>query len=99
MTRAALEKELKKIGYRITNSYNGLNDFIINNKGEETSFVLSDDIIEIRQELFGSSFQGNFKIKIKSVKIRSIRSVRKIDGISLVISKDCWISFYNHDIK
>ena len=100
MTREDLKKALKRIGYRIENSYNGLNDFIINHKGERTAFVVNDELnIEIRKNLFGSSFQGNFKIGMKSIKIRYIRSVKKIDGVSLVINKDTWISFYNHELN
>lgn len=97
--RTELENALAKIGWKIDRSGNGLNDFIINNKGQATSFVVQGDMLEIRKELFGESFMGGIYLKLDSIDIStgSITDGGEICRVTLAFNDDCYIQFYNHD--
>lgn len=55
LSRKRLETMLNKIGWRVNNSGNGLNDFIINHYGERTALRVLSDRIEFRgcEDTFG----------------------------------------------
>ncbi len=102
MTRTELEKELALIGWRIEKSWNGLNDYIINYKGEKTSFVIRDNYLEIRTNLFGgktSMSNGSIHFELANLSVSSGNTVEngKVDWVSINFSKKNFIQFFNHE--
>lgn len=100
MTREELEAALAKIGWRISKSGNGLNDYIINHEGEKTRFVVDGDRLEIRQNLFGgesSLGKGNCHFELQHMTITEGGDNGKAEFVTLDFSKECFIQFFNHD--
>lgn len=101
MTREELEIELAKIGWRIKISSNGLNDFIVNHLGEKTAFVISDEKLEIRHDIFGGSGNGNCHFELKHLSVRSGNSFgdgNTIEWVSICFSENNFIQFFNHGL-
>lgn len=103
MTRASLDKALKRIGYRIENSWNGLNDFILDHNNKRTGFVVSEDgkKLEMRRDMFSGSFNGSIILTMKNLKVRTGTSIPGYahDRCTIELNKSSYISFYNHDTK
>lgn len=100
MTREELATELANIGWRISNSGNGLNDYIINHKGEKTGFVVQGDRLEVRDNLFGgdtSMGRGIVVLTMKEIHIGLHGDNGKTDCVCLNLGKGHYIQFYNHD--
>lgn len=70
-TRADLEKALKVIDWRIANSGNGLNDFILNHEGKRTLFVMRGNVMRMRGEdrVFGDSFFGGIEFNLENLDV------------------------------
>ena len=102
MTRDELSDALAEIGWSIQKSGNGLNDHIVNHLGECTSFVVNDDHLEIRTNLFGgdtSMSRGNinFKLSQTNVRVDPYKDSGKVEWISLELGNDNFIQFFNHE--
>lgn len=65
--RNELEIALKTIGWRIHNSGNGLNDWIINAEDKRTVFKMRGDIIDLCMGgvVFGSAHSGILEFNLK----------------------------------
>lgn len=100
MTREELETSLAKIGWRIDKSGNGLNDYIINDKNEVTSFVVRGNFLEVRKYLFGkSSFNGSIHFELSDLIISEgsalgIQGV--VDYVCINFSTNCFIQFFKN---
>lgn len=98
VTREELEAALSLIGWKIRKSGNGLNDFIENNRGIATSFVVEGNEIEIRKNLFGDdSYGGAVKFNLYEISISTGGDNGKTEYVSLCFTDKNYISFYNHD--
>lgn len=96
MTREELEECLKSIKWKILKSHNGLNDYIINHNNKRTLFVVCRNKLEIRNEIFGDSFCGTFNIDFRDISVEIMNADGEI-YVSITLSKNNFISFYNHN--
>lgn len=100
-TRKELEEALAKIGWRITNSHNGLNDYIINHFGERTSFVVDDNTIGVRNDnIFGGDTtldRGLLRFRLSHINITHGGDLGKTEYVCLNFNDGCYIQFYNHE--
>jgi hypothetical protein len=100
MTREELETALAKIGWSIPKSWNGLNDYIINHKGEKTGFVVRDNQLEVRTNLFGgdtSMGRGTVVFTLEEIDIRLHGDNGNTDCVTIGLGERNYIQFYNHD--
>lgn len=101
MTRENLEHYLAKIGWRIEKSWNGLNDYIINHLNEKTRFVVSNDKIEVRSNLFGGDTnlgKGMFSISLEACSLKSgSDNPNKTEWISIEMQGN-YILMCNHEL-
>lgn len=100
MTRTELETALHQIGWRIHQSHNGLNDFIINHFGEETAWCVNGDHLELRVDTFGSDTnlgRGSVHFEIRNMRITiDERNPPHWVAIHFNVTGDIFIQFFNH---
>ncbi len=92
--RKELEEALESIGCKLENSYNGLNDFILNGKGDRTSFYVRDNAIQEwnTKRMFGE-YSGSIRFGFEECNIE----VKDGNTVSIFPenSKEVFLSFYN----
>lgn len=100
MTRQDLETSLAKIGWRISQSGNGLNDFIINYRGEKTDLVVYDDRLDVRVNLFGgdsSLGKGTCVFYLEELTLTDGGDNGKTEYVCINFGNKNYIQFYNHE--
>jgi hypothetical protein len=91
LTRKDFENQLKKIGWSIQKSGNGLNDKLITHNGKETGMRVNHDSLTIfsDSQFFGESFVGLVTFRFENMEI--------IEGDTICIGGS--ILLMNHDKK
>ena len=100
ITRKRFENALNKIGWKVLHSHNGLNDWIVNAKGERTMIWVLNSRIDIcnMKYIFGSEYQGSISYEFKDCYL----NVKK-DCVTLCtvpaenIQNGNFTQFYGHD--
>lgn len=104
LTKKVLESYLKKIGWSIESSHNGLNHFILNPLGERSALVVGKDFLEVRINIFGgttSMGKGvcHFPLDRITISEGNVLSdnAKPSDYITINFSEHNWIQLYKKD--
>jgi len=97
VTKKKLRSMLECIGWKLVESHNGLNDFIMNHKGKRTWIAYrGDHTLEFRndKQTFGTSFAGSIRIDLNDCDIELNDDK---DCVTLMVTGGTFIQFNNFD--